>query len=788
MGRIWRARDRVLGRTVALKVPEARPGAEQRFAREIAILARLSHPSIVSVLDAGRIDETTPFLAMPFLAGRTLAAEVAAGKTGHETLLGIMPAVSAVAYAHSIGIVHRDLKPANLFVGPFGECTVLDWGLAVVIGDDPAGQAGGSEGYASAEQRAGAAPVPDHDVYALGALLRFVMTGTHRANAADRAMPDELRSIVTRAMAPSGIRYATAAELMADVQRYLAGSRVLAHAYSTRQRAARWLRRHRTVAVTLATATVVAAGIGAWSVWRIMDERDRALAAEIAGRAARERGRQLTALLLDEVHASVAELGRLDLAANLLTGLERHVESAPTPDDRNTAHDALADVVQQIELRTLMADIAIAKGDHDQALRHLAPVDASLAVLPPDEAMTAALRCESSRRAADAWRGKNEPDAAIAVLSACIDQVMRAPMTVGTGYPRFDTLHAAATAHVALGDTQRDRGDPDAALATYRAAGALFASAGSDAGSPDDRIAVERLVARAVIEERIGSLAFLRFQFAEAETRLRVALGHVEAAVARREHEASAQWLAAQMQVALANVVGERGRPVDKRALIEKAARIAEPLFAIDPTNDEHGRWMTILWRAMAETGPVDEAPALFDRVLEVSRRRSQLAPRSPPVLRDLGVDLLATADWLIGNSDPEQRRRAQRLCEESLSVLEERRRLLAKDSADPDIAIARIHCAEIAAELGDRAYAQRLRRAVIDDGRANATRADPAMLGAYALALAAYANDAPPVERRARRSEMDRAWGELRAIGADEHMASVRELAPWWRPGKENR
>src|SRR5262245_30295593 len=70
MGRILRARDRMLGREVALKVPHAQPGAQHRFAREIAILAKLSHPSIVTVLDAGHLDADTPFLAMPFLAGR----------------------------------------------------------------------------------------------------------------------------------------------------------------------------------------------------------------------------------------------------------------------------------------------------------------------------------------------------------------------------------------------------------------------------------------------------------------------------------------------------------------------------------------------------------------------------------------------------------------------------------------------------------------------------------------------------------------------------------------------
>ena len=86
--------DRAVKETVR---EAAQAGAQARFAREIAILARLAHPSIVTVLDAGHIDADTPFFAMPVLAGRTLADEVAAGRSGRETLLATIPAISDFA-------------------------------------------------------------------------------------------------------------------------------------------------------------------------------------------------------------------------------------------------------------------------------------------------------------------------------------------------------------------------------------------------------------------------------------------------------------------------------------------------------------------------------------------------------------------------------------------------------------------------------------------------------------------------------------------------------------------
>src|SRR5689334_12532058 len=134
LGRIRRAWDRRLGRPVAVKeLLRQGDSVEERFLREAAITARLEHPAIVPVHDAGHDSGGAPYYAMKLVNGRPLSEELGAadGLRGRLALLPHLIAVSdAVAYAHSQGVIHRDLKPQNVLVGAFGETVVIDWGLA----------------------------------------------------------------------------------------------------------------------------------------------------------------------------------------------------------------------------------------------------------------------------------------------------------------------------------------------------------------------------------------------------------------------------------------------------------------------------------------------------------------------------------------------------------------------------------------------------------------------------------------------------------------------------------
>jgi serine/threonine protein kinase len=139
MGKIVAAEDRRLGRPVALKVLiEPAGDALGRFQREALITARLQHPGIVPVYEAGLWPSGEPFFAMKLVSGKPLD-RVIADALEFEERLALLPriasAADAIAYAHSHRIVHRDLKPGNVLIGDFGETVVIDWGLAKDLDD-----------------------------------------------------------------------------------------------------------------------------------------------------------------------------------------------------------------------------------------------------------------------------------------------------------------------------------------------------------------------------------------------------------------------------------------------------------------------------------------------------------------------------------------------------------------------------------------------------------------------------------------------------------------------------
>lgn len=292
MGEIRVAFDARLGRRVALKIPTITDLALARqFVAEAKLTARLSHPGIVAIYDAGIRPDGRPYYTMPIIDGRTLADVARATEPAERLRLvrHFLHACEAVAYAHSEGIVHRDLKPANILVGRFGETLVVDWGLAGPIDELPTGVCG-TPSYMAPEQARGEAIGAAADVFALGVSLREIVTGAARGG--DIAAPPDLMAIVERATreAPDA-RYGGAAELAEDVAAWFEGRRVTAYRYGVRELAARLWATHRKVLsiVTIAVlAIAVAIVVGAL---RAAQERALAQASErraVASRAAAE--------------------------------------------------------------------------------------------------------------------------------------------------------------------------------------------------------------------------------------------------------------------------------------------------------------------------------------------------------------------------------------------------------------------------------------------------------------------------------------------------------------------
>lgn len=298
-GSVWRARQaEPVAREVALKVLHASGDAQQlaeRFRAERQNLARMRHPGIAKVFDAGVTPAGRSWMAMELVDGEPLVRFCDARGLGTAARLRLFVLVCrAVQHAHSKGVVHRDLKPANVLVverDGAEQPVVVDFGVAWSLGDAPATTTPGTPEYMSPEQAAAdrAAVDTGTDVYALGVLLYELIARARpferppglqgvdellrliRAGAAApprslptalRGLPIELDWIVAKAMAidPAG-RYASAATLADDVERVLQHEPVSVAPRSLGYRLRKLARRHRLV-VGAATAVFVTAVAG----------------------------------------------------------------------------------------------------------------------------------------------------------------------------------------------------------------------------------------------------------------------------------------------------------------------------------------------------------------------------------------------------------------------------------------------------------------------------------------------------------------------------------------------
>ena len=252
MGVVYKARQKSLNRLVAIKIlaPERERDTRfaERFAREAELLAKLSHPQIVTIHDFGETGGLY-YLVMEFVDGVNLSDLLRDGKLEPEQALAIVPEIcDALQFAHEHGIVHRDIKPENILLDRHGRVKVADFGLAKLIGagaqvdlkhaESPergdlteAGKLMGTPSYMAPEQRATPAHV-DHraDIYALGVVLYQMLTGElpgkHLEPPSKKVQIDaRLDEIVLRALETQAERrYQTAEEFRTKVVTMTAGA------------------------------------------------------------------------------------------------------------------------------------------------------------------------------------------------------------------------------------------------------------------------------------------------------------------------------------------------------------------------------------------------------------------------------------------------------------------------------------------------------------------------------------------------------------------------------------
>ena len=312
MGIVFRARHLRLNRLVALKMLLAGAYASQqeqtRFQREAEAVARLKHPNIVQVYDVGDSDGR-PYFTMELLDGGSLEQTLLGAPQPARRVAAVVAALAeAVHVAHQGGIVHRDLKPANILRTTDGTLKIADFGLARWLEGQPeltfSGARIGTPCYMAPEQALGNASAigPAVDIYALGALLYEMLTGRppfraetaadteRQVIAAEPVPPTRLNPKVPRDLETICLtclhknpqrRYASAAALLEDIQRFQRCETIRARPPGFAERAVKWVRRHPTPAVTVCASLLLALllmGGGFWLALQNAHRRNGAVA------------------------------------------------------------------------------------------------------------------------------------------------------------------------------------------------------------------------------------------------------------------------------------------------------------------------------------------------------------------------------------------------------------------------------------------------------------------------------------------------------------------------------
>jgi hypothetical protein len=579
MGVVYLAWDPHLRVQRAVKLllgePQTSQEAVERFLREARLLARLQHPNIITVLEAG-FDGPYPYLVLPFVEGGSLEQRLRQrGRLDPREAAELLDRVArAIDFAHGEKVVHRDLKPANVLLDAAGTPLVTDFGIASDLQARDAltrtGQLLGTPAYMPPEQAAGERERvgPRSDVYSLGAILYELLSGvppfvgttplnvvkailTDPPRPLAAAAPDaprDLAAVVSQAMAKAPAdRYDSAAALAADLRRFLEGRPVSARSLSLVARAGRALARRPLLAGAVAGVVLLGAGGGASIVAARRAAARFAAAADLTGQAALARARgdlavardlltQARGLAPEAAGATAAlawlelEQGRLDEAQRLAGALPASAGALDLAGALAAARgDDVAAVAAYTEalrlepandgLRTRAAAALLRQGEH-------AAAEAALGEASGPGADRARAQCFAARGAvasAEAawWRVlRAEPDDA-AALAGLVD--LRLAQADVDGLSRlWEEVHRRLGGPYDPSLQQLTSGDLPALVADLRAgapAARLRAALGLAASSRPDPVEALRAVADApgTLGEaaRAGLLAGDRVTFAD---------------------------------------------------------------------------------------------------------------------------------------------------------------------------------------------------------------------------------------------------------------------------------
>ncbi|MEZ5988045.1 MAG: protein kinase [Planctomycetota bacterium] len=679
-GEVWSAWDTRLSRRVALKL--LRRGlhtgrGSSRFLREAVLASKLEHPGICAVYETGE-DDGTPYLAMRFVEGRSLAAALDAsrGVAGRRHLVLDPPATTtgtgftgashtslwsgarrelmevvalveraarALHVAHEAGIVHRDLKPANLMVTPEGEPVWLDFGLARDETGTEApltltGEVFGTPAYMAPEQWAGEGRVDRRaDLWSLGVILYEGLT-LHRPfdgptrEALVRAitdrdpthphrhepdLPRDLCAVLAVALEKDpDRRYQSALDLAEDLRRARMLEPVRVRAPGPLLRAGRWMRRNRLVTACLGAIFVLLAGA------LVLTEGQRAEQARLRELAESREGRlrELSRKVLYEYHESVRDLpGATALNRRMVTDMLAFLELLPEDGkgferERVQARLGLGDVLGNPAYPNL--------GRVDEARRHYEDA-LGLCASVPDPAASATLRAEALLRLGDL-------DAAAGRLAAALERYHDA-LAALDGAGVATPLRGEVELHLV---TARSRhvGDPagwvDVLAAYEQGIARLEADLGATpapAVADDLRWQLTRvLVGRGDVLGRLG-------RELEARAAMERALASFDDLPASRRTRLSVRLARGECLVGLSSLLEREGRNDEATRLQDEARRSFESILDLDPSN-EGARGALV--RARINEGLQAGLRGLRDRAVAAYREALALAEGAPSGLQ----------------------------------------------------------------------------------------------------------------------------------------------------------
>ncbi len=364
--------------------------AVRRMEREAEALARLTHPGVAGLVEAGSVDLGSgpqPYVVMEYVDGESLRAFMSSGSPGPRECARIVAAVAeAVVHAHAHGVLHRDLKPENIQLRADGRPVVLDFGVAHVLAEDDVrlswtatGQILGTLAYMAPEQARGTGASKTSDQFALGAMLHEMVTGElpfqvrgqlpHLAlrviadgnwrppPSTTSGLPRDLVTILSTALAgePSR-RYPSVLDLQVDLERFASGRRVLARPPSRLQQFAGELWRYRFSSAVFIALLVTLGAVVATAAWTSIELRKESAEAELLA------DRQLLSSLVAEADSlwprRAADVGAaerwLASAAGLRARRVRHrADAAKTSRQRSGAR---ADWIQT-QRREFLAEL-----------------------------------------------------------------------------------------------------------------------------------------------------------------------------------------------------------------------------------------------------------------------------------------------------------------------------------------------------------------------------------------------------------------------------------------------